>query len=96
MEIQGAIFLAARLAQNSWSEALGLKSWKKRKAVRSVDTDPTSVNASLKQKTHEEPPDSVSDGEGNVWEFVFRRDGLLGEVRRLGLVWLGTLPFFRS
>lgn len=35
-------------------QALGLKSWHKRKAVRSVDSDPTWVNASLKQKTSQE------------------------------------------
>jgi len=34
--------------------ALGLKSWKRRMAVLSIDSDPTAVNASLKQKSAQE------------------------------------------
>ena len=46
--------ISLKVLSRSKFQALGLKSWKKRQAVRSVDSDPTLVNASLKKKSPEE------------------------------------------
>jgi len=46
--------MALKVLSRSKFQSLGLKSWKRREAIHSMDSDPTWVNAELKKKSSKE------------------------------------------